>query len=714
MNHQQWPQQRWYQDQDQRPEQYLEQRFGLYLEHWRWPLVALFVATLLLIMAPAMAQLSPLAPVGEAAVVVDGRVVFQVRDTAALTANQRAEHINRELLREVQDREQEATIYAVKNRQRDLFYLKSEGSQDILITVTEADVVVPGGKSEQANIWARDLQDALRRGQLERQPRYVQQASVYSSIAFVGAIAIHAIFQLGTWLGYRRLTRWFEFTSNPFKQWEKPTKALWHLGTFGFLTLLWLSVSYYITDLFPQTRRWRYGIGNILTADIIQFGEGRYSALALLLLILATVGIWFGTNAIIYFLRVYILSRARLERRVQDIVSVLLRGVLLFLGVLILLQLWGIDASSLTILASVFGVGIGFGLQNITNNFVSGFIITLERPIQVGDFINVGKLMGTVEKIGARSTEIVTLDRVTIIIPNSRFLENEVINWSHGSAISRLHLPIGVAYGSDIALVKKALIEAIRRHPEVLMRPKPEVFFQSFGDNSLNFEVMVWTGEPRKQFKVKSDLNYEIEASLRRHNIAIPFPQRDLHVRSPQLDNLVEVLQQTVQYNTPILDNILPAATSGSSSNPVPPHHEPQSGTRMTTNMVIPEFASASNPTAVETSDSASDLEPDDLEPDGLEPLHLSPDLDLEALATDMQGAEGLAIGDRAYNGQIYPACFTGTNLVEWLVQTRDYTREDAILIGQWLLQQGLIHATLDHEGFADGYHFYQFYRAPL
>ncbi|MEB3230362.1 MAG: mechanosensitive ion channel domain-containing protein [Leptolyngbyaceae bacterium] len=647
----------------------------------RWPLIIGFVAALLLITTPAMAQLSPLVPGGEAAVVVDGRVIFKIKDAATLTATERATHINRELLREV--REVEAVGIAVKSdRQRNLIYLQSQTSQDILLTVTEADVVVPGGELEQAEAWAKDLEAALRQGQQERKPRYLQQASVYSGIALVGAIAIHLIFQLATWLGYRRLNRWFEYASNPFTQWEKPTKIFWHLGTTGFLAALWLSVIYYITDLFPQARIWRYGIINILTADIIQLGDGRYSALALLLLILATVGVWFGVNSIIYFLRVHVFSRAQLERRVQDIVSVLLKYVLIFLGVLILLQLWGIDASSLAIIASVLGVGIGFGIQNITNNFISGFIITLERPIQVGDFVNVGELMGTVEKIGARSTEIITLDQVTIIIPNSRFLENEVINWSHGSAVSRLHLPIGVAYGSDITEVKKALLEAIRRHPEVLMRPKPEVFFQSFGENSLNFEVMVWTGDPRKQFKVKSDLNYEIEASLRRHNISIPFPQRDLHVRSPQLDTLVEVLQQTVHSHFP---------------------HLAQTAAVAAANMTPLEFSADTNSTPSKMADQG----------DETTHLNVSADLDLEALAREMQGSEGLDIGDRTYNGQTYAACFTGTNLVEWLVQTRDYSRDDAILIGQWLLQQGLIHPTTDHNGFEDGYHFYQFYRDP-
>ena len=210
--------------------------------------------------------------------------------------------------------------------------------------------------------------------------------------------------------------------------------------------------------------------------------------------------------------------------------SVLIHYALIFLGVVVLLQIWGIDLSSIAILASVLGVGIGFGVQNITNNFISGFIIMLESPIQIGDFINVGDLVGTVEKIGARSTEIRTLDQVTIIIPNSRFLESEVINWSHGNPVSRLHVPVSVAYGSDIDHVKTALLDAIRRHPDVLLRPAPEVWFQGFGDSALDFEIMVWTGEPRKQFRVRSDLNYEIEASFRRYGIEIPFPQRDLHV----------------------------------------------------------------------------------------------------------------------------------------------------------------------------------------
>ncbi|NET09801.1 MAG: mechanosensitive ion channel [Symploca sp. SIO2B6] len=404
---------------------------------WVWGLlVSLLFVTGFLTISPVHAQTSSLTPVGQAPVVVDGHVVFSVKNTDNLTARERARHINSELRREIEratKRSEQITIEVVYERKKDLVYLQGQSSQDKLITVTRVDVTIPNGEPiDQADIWAEELQQRLRQGQVERTQRYLRQATLYSVIALGGAIALQIIFQIGTRISYHRLKQWFEYSTNGFTTWEKPIKFFWHLGCFGFRAGLWLTVIYYITNLFPQARTVRYGVFNALTSDVIQLGEGRYSPLALLLLILATVGLWFGTNAVTYLLRVYVFSQAQLERRVQDIISVLFKYIMLFLGAMILLQLWGIDASSLTILASVLGVGIGFGVQNITNNFISGFIITLERPIQVGDFINVGDLVGTVENIGGRSTEIRTLDQVTIIIPNSRFLESEVINWSHG------------------------------------------------------------------------------------------------------------------------------------------------------------------------------------------------------------------------------------------------------------------------------------------
>jgi small-conductance mechanosensitive channel len=159
-----------------------------------------------------------------------------------------------------------------------------------------------------------------------------------------------------------------------------------------------------------------------------------------------------------------------------------------------------------------------------------------ERPIQVGDFIEVGDLHGTVERIGARSTEIRTLDRVSIIVPNSRFLDSEVINWSHDNPLSRLHLPVGVAYGSDPHQIRSLLLETAAGHPKVLSSPPPQVFFKGFGDSALDFELLVWTAEPNKQFLLKSDLYFRLYEAFSQHQIEIPFPQQDLHLRSGRLE----------------------------------------------------------------------------------------------------------------------------------------------------------------------------------
>ncbi|MGF1535833.1 MAG: mechanosensitive ion channel family protein [Elainellaceae cyanobacterium] len=484
-----------------------------------------------------------------APVVVDGRPLFSIQGSGSLTAAERARQINEELAQYIQQSEDVAIEVVEGDR---LAYLQNAESEDPLITVTPADVATSGGNAiSQGRRWARQLEQALRRGQRERKPVYLQQAAIYSLVLILGAIAIQVVLQVVGHAVSRRLAFWFEGRGQAFTEWERPVALFWRLGLLGVTVGLWLTVAFYVTDVFPQVRRVRYATGAFLNAESINLGEGTYSALELLLILGLTVSLWFITNIITRLFRRHVLERARVEKRVQDILSVLIHYALLFLGVMVLLQAWGIDLSSLAILASVLGVGIGFGVQNITNNFISGFIIIVECPIQIGDFINVGDLVGTVEKIGARSTEIRTLDQVTIIVPNSRFLENEVINWSHGSPVSRLHVPVSVAYGSDINQVKTALLEAIRRHPEVLLTPKPEVWFQGFGDSALDFEIMVWTGDPRKQFRVRSDLNYEIEASLRRHGIEIPFPQRDLHLRSPQLDDLIDTLKLGLNHRDP-------------------------------------------------------------------------------------------------------------------------------------------------------------------
>jgi len=654
-----------------------------------------------------------------AAVVVDGNPIFEVRNTSSLPAAERAQQIN--LTLEEEGRSPDLIEIDVV-RDGSLVYLKSQNSNKILTTVTEADVADPRlNRYQQARVWAESLERALQRGQLERRPAYLRQAALYSLIVILGAIAVHlGLHVLGRWVS-RRLDQWLLHTTSNVREWTRPLKLFWQLGLLGIQVGLWTTVAYTVTDTFPQARSWRYKIFEFLTARIINLGTSNYSALELLLFLMLTVGLWFLVSLITRFFRLYVLRRAGLDRRMQDILGVLVQYALTFLGIIILLQIWGIDVSSLAILASVLGVGLGFGVQNITNNFISGFIITLERPIQLGDFVNVGELVGTVEHIGARSTEIRTLDQVTIIVPNSRFLENEVINWSHGDPVSRLHLPVGVAYGSNIEKVKRALLEAVKRHPEVLLRPHPEVWFHGFGDNALNFELMVWTGEPRKQFKVKSDLYYAIEASLRRYDIEIPFPQRVLHLRSPQLDDLLTVLKHNASQN-------------GAQSSPQQTFQDSERQTAHVSSSQPPEALPQDEEiTVIQTDeDFAEHHRPDQADADYVSSEYLNPpsearpepfpvetgqrtssleSLDLEEIAQDMQAESGLSVRDRHYHSNFYPSCFTGTAAVEWLVQERGYSREESLFIGQSLLQQGFIRGLIDDKLFRDGYYFYRFYR---
>ncbi len=331
------------------------------------------------------------------------------------------------------------------------------------------------------------------------------------------------------------------------RSWIQATDSEVHAPLELFLKLLlsaarlslWIGVALYITKLFPATRRWsNQAISSILssfTAPVMVLGRRAYSIIDLLILGALLFGVIILAGVLTNLLRSRVLQRAGINRGLQEVIAILTKYSVVTIATIIVLQLWGLDLSSLTILASALGVGIGFGLQDIAKNFGSGLVLVFERPIQVGDFVEVGEFKGTVERIGARSTEIRTLDHVSIIVPNSRFLEKEVINWSHRNPVSRLHIPVGVAYHADPKTVQTALLEAAQNHPDVLQTPPPRVLFQGFGDSALTFELLVWTETPNRQFLLKSDLNFLIFEAFQRWQIEIPFPQRDLHLRSVQV-----------------------------------------------------------------------------------------------------------------------------------------------------------------------------------
>jgi len=227
------------------------------------------------------------------------------------------------------------------------------------------------------------------------------------------------------------------------------------------------------------------------------------------------------------------LSRTKFQPSLQFGLSRIIGYTLIAVGFYVAFQLVGVDLSSLAFIAASLGVGVGFGLQNIISNLVSGIIILAERPISIGDRIEVGGVAGRVTKIQIRSTTVVTNDNITMIVPNADFISNTVTNWSHGDPKVRIRVPVGVAYGSDLKLLQQLLLEAAAEHPKALRDPTPVVLFTEFGDSSLNFELGVWTQEmTATPIHFTSEMNFIIEQKLRENGIEIPFPQRDLHVRS--------------------------------------------------------------------------------------------------------------------------------------------------------------------------------------
>lgn len=231
-------------------------------------------------------------------------------------------------------------------------------------------------------------------------------------------------------------------------------------------------------------------------------------------------------------LRDRLLARTKLDVGLQDAIARITGYVVLALGIMMSLQTLGIEMSSLNVLAGALGVGLGFGLRNVVENFVSGLIILGERPIQIGDRIEVGNSAGRVTAIGARSTTIHTNEEIAIIIPNSEFIKEKVINWSHGSYRRRFSIPVGVAYDSDARQVEKLLLEIGTNAEGVLETPAPSVRLMQFGESSIDFELRVWTSVfLHNPATLKSQINFTIWEKFKEHRIEIPYAQRDLHFR---------------------------------------------------------------------------------------------------------------------------------------------------------------------------------------
>lgn len=253
--------------------------------------------------------------------------------------------------------------------------------------------------------------------------------------------------------------------------------------------------------------------------------------------IIISLSIKFSNFMSRFFLhRVY--NRYDMDKGMQYTFTRLLHYVIIIVSVLIALPIIGFDLSIFTVFAGVAGIGIGFGMRNIISNFISGLIILFERPIKVGDRIKIGDLHCDVEHITIRSTIVRTRNNEHIIIPNSQFIENQVMNWSYGDPKVRQQILIGVAYGSNVRLLEKLLLQAAHEHKDVLDDLPPRVDFLNFGESSLDFRLLYWIPHPVLRTRIKSALNFRINELLQEHGLEIPFPQRDLHLRSVDTDIL--------------------------------------------------------------------------------------------------------------------------------------------------------------------------------
>ena len=295
------------------------------------------------------------------------------------------------------------------------------------------------------------------------------------------------------------------------------------------LVLIWRSGLTSWAPLVPMTRE----IRRILNLSYFDIGKLPVTPLFLIKAIGYLIVLGLGARLGRKVIRDRILARTSIDPGLQYALSVGTGYLIFLVGLTIGLQSLGLDLTSVAFLGGAIGIGIGVGLQPIVNNFVSGLILLVERPIKVGDRVEIEKLAGDVVKIAARSTWVRTNDNVVIIVPNSEFTSQRVTNWTANDRSVRITLPVGTAYSSDPETVKRLLLQVAGEHPDVLREPAPDVIFAGFGDSSLDFELRVWTmSQVRTPQILQSDMYFSIFKLFKQEGIEIPFPQRDLHLRT--------------------------------------------------------------------------------------------------------------------------------------------------------------------------------------
>ena len=291
---------------------------------------------------------------------------------------------------------------------------------------------------------------------------------------------------------------------------------------------IWLTAT---LDLLSLSESFTDAVSRFLDFRIAGSASGITLGSVLGFFLIVLVG-YFAAAAIRFGLREEILKRFQLSRGLPELISATLYYVVLLMVFLSAVNVAGVELNKFTVLTGAIGVGVGFGLQNIINNFVSGLILQIERPIHIDDVLEIDGTTGKVTRIGVRSSTVQTFQGAEVIIPNANFISSKVINWTLTESQRRLDLPVGVAYGSNAKIVMRLLLEAATKHEYVLTKPEPVVLFKAFGDSSLDFELQFWVMQENNGVKIKSEVALAVMQLLDDAGIEIPFPQRDLHLRS--------------------------------------------------------------------------------------------------------------------------------------------------------------------------------------
>jgi small-conductance mechanosensitive channel len=264
----------------------------------------------------------------------------------------------------------------------------------------------------------------------------------------------------------------------------------------------------------------------------VSFGDISIALIDVVSIVVVFWGASLASRLIRFVLEEDVYWRLQLSRGVPNALSTGLHYTIMFVGFILAVAVTGVEMDKFTILAGAFGVGLGFGLQDIVNNFVSGLILIVERPIMPGDTVQLGQIGGEVKRIGMRSSTIRTWEGSELIVPNGNLISKELINWTLSDKMRRIDVKVGVAYGTDVQLVMETLVAMAKDHPDVEEMPSPYVLFLGFGDSSLDFELRSWITRNDRFLAIKSEVTTKVERALRDAGITIPFPQRDLHIKS--------------------------------------------------------------------------------------------------------------------------------------------------------------------------------------